>query len=165
MNEIWKPLLDISCDYSVSNLGRVKSKKNRCVRSGGLLKQSKNKDGFMVVNLYHHGKAKTYYVHSLIAKAFLGKSDLCVHHLNGKKDDNRVENLEYASLEELSRAANLGSKSSGSKLIESQVREIKKLLATGELTQRTIASIYGVKEGAISKIKLGITWSYIEVES
>ena len=165
MNEVWKTLSDISSDYLVSNIGRVKSKKNRCVRSGGLLKQSKNKDGFMVVNLYHHGKANTHYVHSLVAKAFLGDSNLCVNHLNGKKDDNRVENLEHASLGELSRAANLGSKSSGSKLIESQVREIKKLLATGELTQRAIASMYGVKEGAISKIKLGITWSYIEIES
>ena len=36
-------------------------------------------------------------IHRLVAKAFLGESDLSVDHLNENKQDNRLSNLEYVS--------------------------------------------------------------------
>ena len=42
-----------------------------------------------------------------------------------------------------------------------QVREIKSLLAQGELTLTQIAQLYGVNESTIRKIKKGETWAWV----
>ena len=44
---------------------------------------------------------------------------------------------------------------------ESEVREIKQLLAEGKFSQRKIAKMYGVTSSTISNISLGKTWSHI----
>ncbi|MDJ0575191.1 MAG: hypothetical protein QNJ65_08495 [Xenococcaceae cyanobacterium MO_234.B1] len=45
-----------------------------------------------------------------------------------------------------------------SKLTEAQVRQIKKLLAQGSLTQKTISSQFNVSRETISSIKNGRRW-------
>lgn len=42
------------------------------------------------------------------------------------------------------------------------ISEIKKMLAVGDLLQGEIASIFGVSQGQISKIKKGRTWAFVE---
>lgn len=56
-----------------------------------------------------------------------------------------------------------GSRNTSAKLNETQVVEIKKRLAAGEL-HRIIAADYGMHESAISKIKLGIRWRSVQGE-
>lgn len=60
----------------------------------------KTKDGYIMLNLPNHPKAKYNrpYIaeHILIVEAFLGKflkGKECVHHINHNKEDNRIQNL------------------------------------------------------------------------
>ena len=76
-------------DYQASSNGRIRNKK------GKILKPAKNNKGYYMVVLDAH----TYLVHRLIAKTYLPNLDnyKVVNHINGIKEDNRVENLEYTT--------------------------------------------------------------------
>lgn len=72
-------------------------------------KSSANKNGYLTVSLFSRtdSKNKTYYVHSLVANAFLEKpiGAEVINHKNGIKIDNRVENLEWCTQKENARHA------------------------------------------------------------
>lgn len=55
--------------------------------------------GYVRVKLYRNGEYKRYYVHDLMAKAFMKPefSPFVVNHINGDKKDNRLNNLEIIS--------------------------------------------------------------------
>lgn len=90
-----------SC-YSVTDVGEIYSL-SRLSASGKRLKRkkmaiSKNRDGYSQISLRVAGKLKTYYVHRLVAKEFLGLVEgLEVNHINLDKSDNRVSNLEVVT--------------------------------------------------------------------
>lgn len=91
--ETWKRISEDTC-YYVSSLGRIKNKK------GKILKQYKRKGYCKIkIKLYDSIGIKGYFVHRLVALSFLSnipnKNE--VHHRNRKRDDNRVENLEWVS--------------------------------------------------------------------
>ena len=95
MEEIWKDKKDYEGHYQVSNFGRVKS-----IKFGKeiILKQ-KIKDGYYYVGLSKNGIAKNYFVHRLVAQAFLPNPNNlpCVNHKDEDKLNNNVDNLEYCS--------------------------------------------------------------------
>ena len=93
--EIWKDI-DEFPNYQVSNLGRVKNKKTKlCIH------RQKRKNGYIKVELWKNGKSYTRDVHRLVAITFLGnKPEMVVNHDNGKKDDNRLENLYWCTRKE-----------------------------------------------------------------
>lgn len=111
MEEIWKPIKGFA-GYQVSNLGRVRTynKVTYTAHHGArhwrnrILAQKLRKDNCLQVNLWHNGKPITYYVHRLVAEAFLGEasSDMTVNHKDGNRQNNHVDNLEW-----LSRADNI----------------------------------------------------------
>ena len=104
--EIWKDIKGYEGLYMVSNMGRVKSLE-RTVRNGRgyrivaerILKAKKNNCGYLQVQLYKEGKDKWYYVHVLVATAFLenpmGYKE--INHIDENKQNNCMENLEYCS--------------------------------------------------------------------
>ena len=87
--------------YKVSNLGRVKNSKDK------LLKPSPNRGGYYLVNLFKDGKAKSYYIHDLVAEHFLSepsgynpdgtpfRSRPEIDHIDSTKSNNRASNLRW----------------------------------------------------------------------
>lgn len=90
--------------YAVTNDGRVWS----CQR-GLWLKPRRQNSGYLFVSLYGSGDRsfKNFTVHRLVACAFVPnpRGLRCVNHLDGDKDNNRAENLEWVSHSENMRHA------------------------------------------------------------
>jgi hypothetical protein len=95
--KIWKDIVGYEGIYKISEDGEVQNaKKNK------LLKCYSNMYGYTVVGLSKEGTFKHYFVHRLVALAFipnpLGKKE--VNHINGVKQDNNISNLEWCTRSE-----------------------------------------------------------------
>lgn len=101
MEEIWKDVKGYEGFYEVSNFGRVNSI-TRNGTSGGILKGNKNKCGYHMALLRRNGEVKNCTVHRLVALAFLKKVENkeIVNHIDGNKENNTVENLEWCDQSE-----------------------------------------------------------------
>jgi hypothetical protein len=100
MQEVFKDIAGANGIYQVSNLGNVKSYNNKNKQPKILTAINQNK-GYTVVNLKGDVK-KICTIHRLVAKAFIPnpKNKREVNHINGIKNDNRVENLEWSTSSE-----------------------------------------------------------------
>jgi HNH endonuclease/NUMOD4 motif len=98
--EEWRKLpeeLQLS-KYQVSSLGRIKN-----VKTGHILSSKPRKDGYIGCSLFLDNKTqKCFSVHILVAKTFIPNefNKETVNHINVKKHDNRVINLEWATQSE-----------------------------------------------------------------
>lgn len=87
---MWKDIEGFD-NYEVSTEGEVRNKKyNR------LLTPSPGAGGYLRVNLRKDKKSYPYYIHRLVALAFLeGEGE--VNHIDGNRTNNKVENLEWTT--------------------------------------------------------------------
>lgn len=88
--------------YEVSNWGRVRSLNYNHTGKVKVLKQCKNKDGYLLVDLCKDGKRKNCRVHRLVWETFVGKipEGYELDHRDGDKTNNRLENLKCVTHEE-----------------------------------------------------------------
>lgn len=91
-NEVFLSVPGYEGYYEISNLGNIKS-----LRSGKLMKQSKNKDGYKLVSLTIGGKSKCFSVHRLVAFAFIPNPENLpeINHKDENPSNNCADNLEW----------------------------------------------------------------------
>lgn len=113
----WLPIKDYENLYEVSDTGliksvdrvlKVKGQKDRLFKGKELYLHSNTQLEYKQVSLWKDNKGHTLYVHRLVAQTFIPNPENKpeVNHINGNRQDNRVENLEWVTSSENSYHAN-----------------------------------------------------------
>jgi hypothetical protein len=155
--EKWVDVVGYDGLYRVSDAGRIR-------RGERILSGHIGNHGYIEVGLWRYGKGKIHLLHSLIMAAFVGPRPRgCeIDHIDCKKTNNRITNLEYVPKRENIRRqwANglgcSGERCGTSKLKGSDVDEIRRLAETGVL-QRIIAEQFDISRSHVSSI-VGRKW-------
>lgn len=165
----WMPVPQVF-GYEASKSGRVRrSAAGRGAQQWEEIKPQHDGTGYLQTRLSCGGEARTYKVHLLVAATFLGPKPPGYHcnHKNGKKHDNRIENLEYVTprqnaehaLHTLKRKVARGE--DRSKLTEDDVRAIRRRVAAGE-SRAAVALDFGISAEQAGRIVARTSWKHVE---
>lgn len=92
--EIWRDVVGYEGIYEVSNKGRVRN-----IHTGLIRKPTDNRTGYLQIGLSSQGIQKHFYVHRLVAAAFIDNPDGLpeVNHKDENKLNNEATNLEWCT--------------------------------------------------------------------
>ena len=154
-------------EYEASSLGRIRSLKSGKAR---IIKQHSHCKGYLRAALKNeNGKYHCICSHRYIALAFIPNPEGLpeVNHKNGKKADNRPENLEWvtSSYNHLHAYRVLGKQSAAkgnhdsrkARLTPTEVRIIR----TSQLGLSELADYFGVSQSTIFNVRKGRTYKYV----
>lgn len=173
MKEVWKDIEGYEGYYQVSNFGKIKSLKRERRLLEIILKEKKDKDGYLRVNLFKKNKRKMYGVHCLVLQAFISNPENKpqVNHKDGVKINNNFENLEWNTNSENQKhawktglhTARYGENHGQSKLNDWDVKVIRKLYKNSIYwhNQTRIATLFKISQACIYKIVNNETWKHI----
>lgn len=84
-------------NYRIERDGRVYS-----LRKNKYLTPKRNHDGYLRIQIWDKGKCSFVAIHRLVAQEYIPNPENkpFVNHINGNKQDNRVENLEWCTQKE-----------------------------------------------------------------
>lgn len=127
-----------------------------------------NRRGYRQFCLSRDGKTHSLLGHTLVLTAFRGRCPVGMEcaHWNGKRSDNRLENLRWAT--RLSNHADkrrhgtilMGERSPMSKLTNADVIEIRQRRAAGE-KRASVAKSKGISVSTVKRITARKLWSHI----
>lgn len=178
-NEIWVVVPETDGVYEVSNYGNVRSNDTTQVRSNGRNICTFRIKG-KILKPYYTGKNPPYptvqingrnrKVHRLVAEAFIPNPDKLpeVNHIDGNKNNNRADNLEWVTTLDNSIHSHrnglkpTGERVPGAKLTSEQVKEIRATYKpnTRGLGPKSLAKKFGVSDATIRRILSGKKWRY-----
>jgi len=163
IKEIWKDIPEYEGLYQASSLGNIRSidriiydknlKRSRNFK-GKILKQNIRNDGYLFVNLSKNGINKVVKIHRIIAKTFIKNSNnyKCINHINGNKQDNNINNLEWCTYSHnIKEAYKLGLKKPIS--IKGGKNKCSKIVNQYDLDNNFIKKWYCIKD-ASKKLKI-----------
>lgn len=105
-NEIWKDIKGYEGFYQISNFGNVRSldrkikyKNNYRLFYGRNLIKIVDTKGYYFVNLKKNSHNEIKRIHRLVAEAFIENPNKfpCINHIDGNKQNNHIDNLEWCS--------------------------------------------------------------------
>lgn len=170
--EEWRDIEGYDGFYQISDKGRVKSIKRQRVLSGRkyivnkekILKPYKHNGGYLKINLCKDGKVKSFFIHRLILQAFKPtKEKLNVNHIDGNKENNNLENLEWVTQKENVRHAyESGLNKTRRKVICLETGKIyKSITECAKDNKVSLGSIHGACKG-LYKTSKGKHYKYYE---
>ena len=166
-NEEWREVE--GWPYEVSDQGRVRrSEPGVSTFAGKVLSATSehHQGGYSTVTLSRGDRrsTRTFCVHQLVARAFLGPlpPGYHVNHKNSDKKDDRLCNLEYVTAKEnIHHAiANGQGRAKSAKLNPRKVRAIRSA-RWGPDVARQFASEFGVNVSAVYRARNGDTWGHV----
>lgn len=157
--------------YEVSNLGRVRSIDRIGETRKGVMARLKGKvlrPGLGAGGYYHARLGKDFLnqaVHRLVATAFVPNPEKkpTVNHKNGKKTDNRAENLEWMTHQENTRHGRrvlrvcTGESNGRAKMNHAKIKEILMLRKLG-YTYLQLGRVFGICPAQARRICIGEHW-------
>lgn len=163
--EKWLDIPGFEGLYQASSIGRIKALSRRVNSPRGFRTARErvlavaDSGGYDLVMLCKEGVRTNFNVHRLVALAFIPnlESKRDVNHINGKKKDNRVDNLEWATPSENNshafktklRIPPVGEKAHMSKISDADVEELIQINIMYGLNYTKTAPHYGVNTDAI----------------
>jgi hypothetical protein len=170
---VWKTLEEVQ-GYEVSALGEI-----RCVlrgqgrRFGQVLSPHRSSRGYWEVRIRVDGKSKIVSVHRAVCAAFYGPcpDGMQVRHLDGDKNNNRLDNLRYGTPKEngednarLAAIPRGEDSHANTALTLADAQQAVDWLAEGA-SPTAIALALEVPRNAIYKIKYGESWTWLKPQS
>ena len=162
-------------NYEVSNTGKIRNYKNKKI-----LKLHENNSGYLLIEIWSHGKSFTTSIHRLVATAFIpipyeyinkgyNYDTLQVNHKDGNKRHNLPYNLEWSTQQEnMDHAWNTGLRLncygenfSSSNVKTENVIKVCELLELGQYSSTEISMMTGVGYETVRNIRAGKAWKHI----
>lgn len=162
LKEEWK----VYNSYKISNYGKVINK------GGKVLSMTVDMHGYVTTSITDYGGSRIKGMHRIVATVFLPNPNGLpeVNHIDGNKENNRVDNLEWCTKKHNQRhEANVLRQRSGennyqSILTEKDVLTIYDLCKNSDMKYKDIAKMYGVIPQEINRIASATCWRYLNLE-
>ena len=160
-----KDIIGYEGQYAVTEDGKVWSYKTK-----RFLVTSVHRNGYIKVSLWKNNKQKTYFMHRLVAEAFIPNPDNLpqVNHKDENKTNNCVSNLEWCTHKYNNnygskRDATKGVNNPKAKLNEDDIVEIRKLYKPHSKSNgaKALAEKFGVSYHHIYHIVRNDRWGWL----